>query len=303
MPTVAVELRDVSFTYPGLDQPALEGINLEVLEHERLGILGPNGGGKSTLLKLVLGLLPLQSGSISIFGQEPKVARDAGLIGYVAQRNEAEIGFPLSVRQVVTLAASWRLRPWQSLPGAGRARVDELLGLVGIGELGERPIGSLSGGQLQRALIARALACAPKLLVLDEPTVGIDAAGQAQFAELLTTVHKQLGLTLLVVSHDLRAIAAGCDRVACLSCKLHSHMSPQGLTPRVLAELFSHDVAGLAGIHIHAHGPEEPCPVELGGGAGGRGSDAAGGLVQLGVPVKAQRAVEPREPGQRGGRA
>ena len=293
MPTVAVELRDVSFTYPGLDQPALEGIGLQVLEHERLGILGPNGGGKSTLLKLVLGLLPLQEGRILIFGQEPRVAREAGLIGYVAQRNEAEIGFPLSVRQVVTLAASWRLRPWQSLPIASRTRIDELIDLVGLGELAERPIGALSGGQLQRTLIARALACTPKLLVLDEPTVGIDAAGQAQFAELLTTVHQQLGLTLLIVSHDLRAIAAGCDRVACLSCKLHSHTSPQGLTPAVLAELFSHDVAGLAGVHIHAHGPDEPCPIEQ--------ANLAGVPVKLGVPVKANPPVDCREGLLRGG--
>jgi zinc transport system ATP-binding protein len=174
---------------------------------------------------------------------------------------------------------------------------------VGLGDLAERPIGALSGGQLQRALIARALACTPKLLVLDEPTVGIDAAGQAQFAELLTTVHQQLGLTLLIVSHDLRAIAAGCDRVACLSCRLHSHTSPQGLTPAVLAELFSHDVAGLAGIgavggagaglagmHIHAHGPDEPCPVE----------HISAFAAAHSVPVQLGITAKPKAPGAGG---
>ncbi len=269
VPTAAVEVKQATFTYPGLDAPALEDVSLTVVEGERLGILGPNGGGKSTLLKLVLGVLHCQSGTVSVFGLSPLQARQQGLIGYVAQRSEAEIGFPLSVRQVITLAASWRLPPWKSLPAAERDRVEGLIRLVGLGQLATRPIGALSGGQLQRALIARALACSPRLLVLDEPTVGIDAAGQAQFAELLASVHSKLGITVLIVSHDLRAVAAGCDRVACLSRRLHSHTSPQGLTPQVLAELFSHDIAGLAalpaasslaGMHIHAHAAGEPCP-------------------------------------------
>lgn len=248
--------------------PALENVTLAVREGERLGVLGPNGGGKSTLLKVVLGVLKPQHGRVMVFGREPTAAARAGLVGYVPQGLEVEKGFPLSVRQVVELAVSWRLPGWKKLQESERARLDELLKVVGASGFAEKPIGSLSGGQLQRVMIARALAPRPRLLVLDEPTVGIDAAGQAQFAALLEAVHAQTGVTMLVVSHDIRAIAAGCDRVACLSRRLHFHDAPSGLTPAVLAEVFAHDVAGLAGVgplagmHVHAHGPGEACPMD-----------------------------------------
>ncbi|MBL8991025.1 MAG: metal ABC transporter ATP-binding protein [Phycisphaerae bacterium] len=266
MGSEAVQFEQVTYRYPGGSAPAVEGVTLSVRPGERLGVLGPNGGGKSTLLKLALGLLPLQQGRIEVLGRSPAEARRGGLIGYVAQRIDAELGFPLSVRQVVELGASWRTPPWRRLDPGARARVERALQLTGAAAVADRPIGSLSGGQMQRAMIARALAADAKILVLDEPLVGIDAAGQQQFAELLATVHRATGVTILIVSHDLRAIAAGCDRVACLARRLHSHVSPQGLTPQVLAELFSHDVAGLAGVgglagvHVHAHGPNEPCP-------------------------------------------
>lgn len=269
-PPLAVEFNHVGFTYEGADSPALIDVTLTVQPGERLGILGPNGGGKSTLLKLALGLLRPSAGRIRVMGVEPARARRDGLIGYVPQKIEIEGGFPLSVRQVVTLAGSWRLSPWRAAPAVLVRRVHDALELVGVSELADRPIGRLSGGQLQRVMISRALLAGPpegpgpRLLVLDEPLVGIDAAGQARFAELLERVHAAARVTLLVVSHDLRAIAASSDQVACLSQRLHYHASPKGLTPQVLAEVFSHDVAGIAGIagmHVHAHGPGEHCPV------------------------------------------
>ncbi|MDP1663342.1 MAG: metal ABC transporter ATP-binding protein [Phycisphaerales bacterium] len=270
MPESAVQVEGVTFTYPGSESPALENVSLAVPAGGRLGILGPNGGGKSTLLKVVLGLLSPGAGRVQIFGQTPQEATRGGLVGYVPQGLEVEKGFPLSVRQVVELAVSWRLPGWRTLPDAELERVESLLGLVGAAGFAEKPIGSLSGGQLQRVMIARALVPRPKLLVLDEPTVGIDAAGQSQFAALLAAVHQQTGVTMLIVSHDIRAIAAGCDRVACLSRRLHFHDAPSGLTPSVLAEVFAHDVAGLAGVgplagmHVHAHGPGEACPMDGG---------------------------------------
>lgn len=263
---IAVELQAVSYTYPGRRASALEGVSLVVNKGERLGILGPNGGGKSTLLKVILGLLTPSSGVVRVFGQHPAGARAKGLIGYVPQRGEIEIGFPLSVREGVLLGASWQTPAWCGVSAPVRARVEELLALVGALEFAEQPIGRLSGGQLQRAMIARALAGGPEILILDEPAVGIDAAGQGQFADLLAGVHARLGITMVIVSHDIRAIAAGCDRVACLSRTLHFHAAPAGLTPQVLAEVFAHDVAGLtasgplAGMHIHAHGAGEACP-------------------------------------------
>ena len=253
----AIQYEGVTFAYPGRGdgaprRPAIENITLSVRPGERLGILGPNGGGKSTLLKLTLGLLRGYSGAIRVFGVSPEQARGRRLIGYVPQRVESELAFPLSVRQVVHMAAA--------SGSAGRKDVEESLALVGASDLADRPIGKLSGGQLQRVMIARALAGKPKLLLLDEPTVGIDVAGQHRFADLLGSLHDRLGLTIIVVSHDLRTIASGCDRVACLARTLHSHMAPEGLTPRVLAEVFSHDVAAIFGdIHVDAHLAAE-CP-------------------------------------------
>lgn len=256
----AVEYANVSFVYPqpadgnGRARPALERISLTVNQGERLGVLGPNGGGKSTLLKLTLGLLGGYSGEIRVFGVSPEEARRRRLIGYVPQRNSAELRFPLTARQVVQMGVTLGMPAWRPLSRERREAVERAMKLVGAGELADQHIGSLSGGQLQRVLIARALACRPRLLLLDEPTVGIDVAGQQQFAELLKHLHDDLKLTVMVVSHDIRTVAAGCDRVACLSRTLHSHGAPEGLTPAVLAEVFRHDVAAIFGeVHVDAH--------------------------------------------------
>lgn len=265
-PVPAVAYDRVSFTYPGASAPALVDVSLTVAPGERLGILGPNGGGKSTLLKLTLGLLSGNSGTIRVFGMTPGEARKRGVIGYVPQRAHIERSFPISARQVVESGAGWRAGPLRPLPLDVVMRVERMIALVGAESFASRPIGKLSGGQLQRILIARALAANAQILALDEPLVGIDAAGQQLFAELLARVHAELGLTIITISHDIRAIAAGSDRVACLSRRLHSHTSPHGLTPQVLAELFAHDLVGLGGplggMHIHAHGPGEACPAE-----------------------------------------
>ncbi len=253
-PEPAIDVEGLHFAYPGASAPSLEGITLRVPHGERLGILGPNGGGKSTLLKLTLGLLRPSAGSVRVCGLHPVEARRRQLIGYVPQRSDADLQFPLSVRQVVLMGAGWRRAPWRSPSEDVLERVDKMIELVGASSYAARPIGKLSGGQFQRALIARALAADPKILALDEPTVGIDAAGQQEFATLLERVHAASGATILIVSHDLRAIAAGCDRVACLRRTLHAHTSPEGLTPAVLAEVFSHDVAGIFGdVHVDAH--------------------------------------------------
>jgi zinc transport system ATP-binding protein len=258
--SMALSYEHVSHSYQGnasaapRERLALQDITLSVRAGERLGILGPNGGGKSTLLKLTLGLLPLQAGSISVFGESPAHARRHRVIGYVPQRVEAELRFPLSARQVVELGAVLGTPPWRGMSREQRAAVDAALDAVGASAYADRPVGALSGGMLQRVLIARALAARPKLLLLDEPTVGIDPAGQQQFAELLMTLSRTLGLTMVIVSHDIRTIASGCDRIACLARTLHSHTGPEGLTPAVLAEVFRHDVAAIFGdVHVDAH--------------------------------------------------
>lgn len=254
----AIHLDRLSFAYSGSGgQPALENISLRVAPGELVAIIGPNGGGKSTLIKILVGLVRGYSGSASILGLTPEQARRQGVSGYVPQRSDAERGFPLSARQVASMSASHALAGWRAIPRELAARVQRSLELVGAAEYADAPIASLSGGQWQRVMIARALAVEPKILALDEPLVGVDAAGQRLFASLLRTLHRELGLTILLVTHDLRTVAgasAECDRVACLRRTLHFHAAPKGVTPQVLAEVFQHDLADIFGeVHIDAH--------------------------------------------------
>lgn len=260
MPDIAVQFSHVSFAYPGSAEAfALRDVTLDVGVGARLGVLGPNGGGKSTLLKLTLGLIRPSHGAVSVFGLSPQAAALQGLVGYVPQRSGAEQAFPLSVRQMVEMGPALRLAPWQKLSREQHAGVEAALAAVGASAIAAQHVGSLSGGQFQRVQIARALASRPRLLLLDEPTVGIDVAGQQQFAELLAKLRDDFGITVMVVSHDIRTVASGCDRIACLSRTLHSHVAPAGLTPTVLAEVFRHDVAAIFGdLHVDAH-PAASC--------------------------------------------
>jgi len=266
-PELALDVRAVTFRYetpawagertPG---PVLSRVSLGVRAGERLGILGPNGGGKSTLLKLVLGLLKPDEGEIRVFGLAPSRARRDGLVGYLPQRIDASRAWPISVRQAVGMGATVGASPMARTPASVWAGVDRAIDLVGLGDLRESPVGRLSGGQMQLTMIARAVARGPKLLVLDEPTVGVDVTGQRRFASLIRRLHDELNLTVITVSHELATIAASSDRVACLRQTLHYHDTPEGLTPRVLAEVFSHDVEAVFGsVHVDAHTAAE-CP-------------------------------------------
>lgn len=262
-----IRYRGVTFAYPesgasggGL---ALDNVSFDVMPGERLGVLGPNGGGKSTLIKITLGLLTPRPGEVSVAGLSPLEACRRGMIGYVPQRVESELRFPVSAFDVAAMPLALRVPAWRGLSAEERSAVMRSLELVGAAELSSRPIGALSGGQLQRVMIARALVTRPRILLLDEPMVGIDAAGQTRFAELMARLCRELALTIVIVSHDLRTIASGCERVACLSRTLHFHDAPRGLTPQVLAELFRHDVAAIFGgsdgaWHVDAH-PAASC--------------------------------------------
>lgn len=249
----AVCVDHVSFSYvPGVR--ILEAVTMHIPRGTRLGIVGPNGGGKSTLLKLILGLLRPGAGRISVFGRSPSQACHAGMIGYVPQRHDVEITFPFNVAQVVRQGIVGRTGMFRRASDDDRRAVVQAMERVGIADLAAQPVGDLSGGQQQRVFLARALAARPQLLVLDEPLVGIDEVGQARFAQLMEEVHRAYGLTVLIVSHDLRAIVAGCDRVACLNRRLHFHDAPAGLTRNVLAEVFDHSLAG-AGLGLGDLGP------------------------------------------------
>lgn len=244
--TDVVCLDSVSYAYG--DQVALENVTLHVEAGCNLGIIGPNGGGKTTMLKVILGLLEGYSGHVRVAGLTPgEVCRRGDLVGYVPQAGTFESRFPLNVRQVVRMGLVGKTGLLRRHAKEDLEHVEHLLNRLAISDLADRPIGALSGGQRQRAMIARALAPRPALLLLDEPTVGVDIAGQKRFADLIHELHDALGLTIVVVSHDLRAVAGSCGKVAVLNRRIHFHDSPDGLTSELLQEIFHHDVAPMLG--------------------------------------------------------
>lgn len=271
-------VHDVSFAYD--TRQALSHITLHVKCGSTLGIIGPNGGGKSTLLKLMLGVLKPDAGNITILGRSPRAAcSDGSLVGYVPQRHVLDWTFPITVRQVVLLGLIGRKGLLGGFSRAQKELVTETLRSVEMENLGDQPIGGLSGGQQQRVFIARALVNQPKILFLDEPTTGIDQSGQEKFLALLNVLKAKFGLTLVMVSHDLRSVIASCDRVACLNHTLHYHDRPQGLSSDVLFKVFQCDLDAVLDQHSavhdasccgHDHG-DEVCGHDHGAGGGGGG--------------------------------
>jgi zinc transport system ATP-binding protein len=210
--SLAVELRDVSFAYPhGAD--VLRHVDLEIGRHEFVGIAGPNGGGKTTLLRLILGLERPQRGVVRLFGEPPESLARRSRIGYLAQRAQLGIEAPATVREVVTAGRTIARGPLRPLSAADRGIVDEAMERVGLSALARRPLGRLSGGQQQRAFIAKALAGEPELLVLDEPTAGVDAEAQEALAALLEELRSDLRATILYVSHEFGAVEPYVDRL------------------------------------------------------------------------------------------
>jgi zinc transport system ATP-binding protein len=199
-----LELAGVEFAYaPG--QPVLRGVDLRVERGEFVAIAGPNGGGKTTLLRLALGLERPTRGRVLLFGEPAHAFRERRLLGYLAQRAQIHVHAPATVREVVE-AGRAALRPLGRLRREDRDAVDEALERVGLTHLARRPVTRLSGGQQQRAFIAKALAAQPQLLVLDEPTTGVDVEAQEALAALLDRLHSELGVTILYVSHEFGAV-------------------------------------------------------------------------------------------------
>lgn len=207
-----VELEGVSFSYGAV--PALAGVDLTVRRGDFLALIGPNGSGKSTLVRIMLGLLHPSAGVVRLFGEEVRSFRRWEGVGYIPQRAAADPAFPASVREVVGMGKRGR---------ADRGAIDRALALTGMEGYSGRRIGTLSGGQQQRVFIARALASSPALLVLDEPTAGIDAASQKQFYDLLDRLNRDHGITMVLVTHDIGVITRHVKQVACLNQTLVFH--------------------------------------------------------------------------------
>jgi len=246
-----IQIDHLTFAYE--ERTVLDDIQLTVNQGEFWGLIGPNGSGKSTLVKCVLGLLKPQRGQIRVMGHPVRYLKPEKSIGYVSQKaNSFNRGFPATVQEVVASGLYGKKGLFRRMGKKDWGKVDWALEQVGLIDLKKQNIGNLSGGQQQRAFIARALVAEPKLLVLDEPTVGIDAHSTDAFYEFLARLHREEGLTLLLVTHDIGVVSSYVDRVACLNKRLFFHGDSSDFVKRqekILAEAYGHDICIISHQH------------------------------------------------------
>ncbi len=231
-PTMAVSIENLCVNYG--ETLALAGVSLTVVDGEYLGIIGPNGGGKTTLLKTILGLLAPTAGSIKIYGEAPRKA--GKFIGYVPQFTGIDKSFPITVHEVVlTGRLKSKFTLFHKYQQSDREIADEMLDKVGMYKLKGRQISDLSGGEFQRMLIARALAVNPRILLLDEPTASVDAKSRDQIFGLLKELNKRM--TIILVTHDLLAVSSHVQSLACLNRSLVYHGGTE-LSKEVVNDLY-----------------------------------------------------------------
>jgi len=216
-----IEVHGLWFSFNG--NPVLEDVNLTIHPRDFLAVIGPNGGGKTTLLKLMLGLLEPDRGAVRVFGHSPREA--AGSIGYVPQEIDINKGFPISVRDVVLMGRMRGGGGWRRFSRPDKIAARQALERVEMWEYRKRRIGELSGGQRQRVFMARALVGEPKILFLDEPTASVDQKGQTDFYALLKELNENV--TVVVVSHDLMVLSSYIKSVACVSQQVFFHDAPE----------------------------------------------------------------------------
>ena len=220
-----VEIRDLFYGVNGCQ--ILEHINLEIEKGEMVGIIGPNGAGKTTLMRLLLGLVRQSRGDVKIFGLPPmRLGRQREAIGYMPQRPVFDRRFPLSALDVVNMGQVTAGTLGRPLTTQQREKARQSLYQVGLLSLQDRPFGQLSGGEQQRTFLARAICRQPCLLLLDEPNAGLDLPTQHKFFELLQQLQQLHTLTVVMVSHDLAAIARYAHRLVCINRTMHVHGKP-----------------------------------------------------------------------------
>ncbi|MCK5475688.1 MAG: metal ABC transporter ATP-binding protein [Candidatus Pacebacteria bacterium] len=231
-----ITIKNLSFAYQK-ENKILKNINLEVFENDFLGIIGPNGGGKTTLLKIVLGLLKPDKGSILVFNKKPKKVRD--FVGYVPQFLKIDLDCPVSVLDIVLMGILSKKSIFQKYNKEDLKLAKQALKFVDLWKLKDKQIGELSGGQRQRVYIARALIRDPKLLILDEPTASIDEKSEKEFWELLKDINKNSAV--IIVSHDIGVIFKHVNKVACLNKRLYCH-STNEMTNEMLDKTYKCDI-------------------------------------------------------------
>lgn len=234
-----IEIDDLSYWYEprALGEPVLEDVTLHVEADDFLGVIGPNGGGKTTLLKVILGLVKPQRGRVRVLGQAPQSVRPQ--IGYVPQQAWIDLAAPADVLDVVLMGrlsqSTWGCRYGGSHVSAALVALEQ----VGMRDLAKRRIGALSGGQRQRVLIARALAQDAKILLLDEPTAGVDAHMARSLTDLLHRLNETMPIVL--VSHDVTFVSTHLKRVACLNRRLTCHAATE-ISAQVISEMYHGEV-------------------------------------------------------------
>lgn len=235
---IVVAINNISFSYHG--QSVLNKINLTIKRGEFLGIIGPNGSGKTTLLKIILGLLKPHTGSVNLFGTPLHRFRQWSKLGYVPQKaGLSAVPFPITVDEVVSLS----IHDEEAIAAALQA--------VDMVPARKKLLSELSSGQQQRVFIARALASKPQLLILDEPTVGVDIDAQEKFYSLLRSLHKKEQLTLILVSHDIDIVAHEVNEIACINGRLLCHgKSEDILKSSVMEKLYGKDARFV--VHTHS---------------------------------------------------
>jgi zinc transport system ATP-binding protein len=211
-----VEIRNVSVRYANGVQ-ALDDINLDVNDKDLIALIGPNGAGKSTLLKVILGLIKPITGSVRLLGSED-LTKNLKYVGYVPQSAQArDQNLPFSVFETVMLGRTPHAGMFHGLGEKDKRKVEEVLKLFGILDLKDRKIGQLSGGQSQRVFLAKAMVADPKLLLLDEPTSGVDTTSKTEFYNTLGRLNKETGITVILSSHDIGVITKIANRVLCIN--------------------------------------------------------------------------------------
>lgn len=243
MPKPIIQFSQTTVQYPSGN--ALEALDLEVRDGEFLGIIGPNGSGKTTLLKAILGLILATRGSVQVFDCACEALRchHRARIGYVPQKERADPAFPITVRETVMMGRYSSIGLLRYPGQKDREIVQDALQKVDMAELADQPLGHLSGGQQQRILIARALAQEPDVLLLDEPTTGIDAPTQHVILDLIHHLHREQGLTILLVSHDINQLSPIVDRLALLKNRLYALGTPREvLKQEVLSQIYGKEV-------------------------------------------------------------
>lgn len=224
--TNILEVKNLTFYYER--QLVLDQIDFHLQQGEFLAVIGPNGSGKTTLMKAILGLIEPHEGVITVFGQNIQTLRDRYRIGYVSQKsNSFNTDFPATVEEVVFSGLTGKRGLFRRFTSEDRNKVKEILDLLEIADLAKKNIGKLSGGQQQRVFIARALVAEPELLILDEPTVGIDVNSVEKLYKLLKMFHREKKISMILVTHELNAVTNLVDRVVCLNKRLIFHGSAQ----------------------------------------------------------------------------